>query len=453
MRTRATVPVKSAKGTDAEGEQQQQQSATPKLPTPAERPSKTFILPSSASDDARFVTLPNPRTGALTHYLFCPENGVYEFTAVASTPQQPRSTLFTPKPGKNTPGSNEGSTCATAAGTASIAKAAEILIATPIDIVFFMIPLLSPSSSSQAKKLFQPLDDIIDSHDELPKHLRYVLYHENFRETLHARVEAVCDAVEAGDEKMFRVSETKFLKELILKAERMVAQGLPASLEERFIRQALVTPMMAVKRENPSMENNATPNENSNSSNKKESEEETNQETNSTTPATTTSSSTATNSGDSTPATEPITPDAPTTTTTTTTPDPIPHLLRLSTALSFLKESYISPSLCSQLDVLLGSPDSSPLDFKPLHERLQHIASLRAEALASRSLGDFSRKRGAEDFDVSEERAEKKRREDEEKKKQKAGQSRGVRDLQKVNTSGMKKMSDFFGKPAAKKKP
>lgn len=441
MRTRSTGPAKSSKGADTEG---QQQSSTLKLPTPVERPSKTFILPSSASDDARFVTLPNPRTGALTRYLFCPENGVYEFTAVASTPQQPRSTLFTPKLG-GTPENNEGSVSATTAGTASIAKAAEVLIATPIDIVFFMVPLLFPSTSAQAKKLFQPLDDIIDSHDELPKHLRYVLYHESFRDTLQARVEAVCDTVEAGDEKMFRASETKFLKELIAKSERMVVQGLPVSLEERFIRQALVTPMMAVKRENPSMENNTTPNDN----NKGENEESpggSDQETKSTIPATTDSSSTATHSGDSTPATEPVTPDD------LTTPDTVPHLLRLSTALSFLKEFYISTSLCTQLDDLLASPDSSPLDFKPLHERLQHIANLRAEALASRSLGDFSRKRGPEDFDASEARAEKKRREEEEKKKQKAGQSKGVKDLQKVNTNGMKKMSDFFGKAAAAKK-
>lgn len=431
MRTRGTVPTRASKGADVE-EGKQQQSSTPKLPVPAERPSKTFILPSCASDDARFLMLPNPRTGALTRYLFCPETGVCEFTVVAPTAQQPRSILFAPKLGES---QDNGK----AAGTASIAKTAEIVIATPIDIVFFMIPLLSPLNSTQAKKLFQPLDDIIDSHDELPKHLRYVLYHESFRDTLQRRVETVCDTVEAGDEKMFRFNETKFLQEMIVKAERMVNQGLPASLEERFIRQALVTPMMAVKRKNP--ERNEAANNESN-------------EAKSTTPATTTDSdSTTTPSDNSTPATESSVPENSTPATEpddSTTPDPIAHLLRLSTALSFLKESYISTPLCTNLDDLLASPENSPLDFKPLKARLQHIADLRSEALASRSLGDFSRKRGAEDFDdVSDVRAEKKRREEEEKKKQKAGQSRGVKDLQKVNTNGMKKMSDFFGKPAA----
>ena len=47
---------------------------------------------------------------------------------------------------------------------------------------------------------------------------------------------------------------------------------------------------------------------------------------------------------------------------------------------------------------------------------------------------------------------EEKRKKEEEEKKAKAQESRGVRDLKKVNTTGMKKMSDFFGKAAPKKK-
>lgn len=424
MRTRSTAP--SAKKAEPD-QQQQQQSSTPKTLTPAERPSKTFILPSTASEDARFVTLPNPQTGALNRYFFCPKQGVYEFTVVAS--QQPRSILFTSKPG-NAP-DNEGNASPV---KGSIAKTAELLIATPVDIIFFMIPLLAPSTPTQAKKLFQPLDDIIDSQDELPKHLHYILYNERFRKMLQARAEAVCDTVEAGDEKMFRFSETKFLMELIAKAERIVAQGLPASLEERFIRQTLVTPMMTVKRENPT-----TP-----ASGDTEGEEK--QGTQSTTPGASNSDSTTTStttpsgeSGESTPATEPVPDEQP------STSNSITHLLRLSTALSLMKESYIPDPLCTRLDEILASPES-PIDLKPLQDRLQHIAALRAEALAMRSLGDFSRKRGADDIDAAEVRAEKKQREEEDKKKQKAGQSRGVKDLQKVNTNGMKKMSDFFKK-------
>ena len=76
------------------------------------------------------------------------------------------------------------------------------------------------------------------------------------------------------------------------------------------------------------------------------------------------------------------------------------------------------------------------------------MARLRQEAQAARSAGgDYSsRKRGADGDGEGEERAEIKRRKEEEEKRKKAGLSRGVRDLQKVNTAGMKKMSDFFKK-------
>ncbi|KAJ6166653.1 hypothetical protein N7470_002100 [Penicillium chermesinum] len=70
---------------------------------------------------------------------------------------------------------------------------------------------------------------------------------------------------------------------------------------------------------------------------------------------------------------------------------------------------------------------------------------MRAEALASRKMSDFTRKRGLDDEEV-EARAEKKRKKEEEEKKAKASESRSVKNLKKVNTTGMKKMSDFFKK-------
>lgn len=311
----------------------------------------------------------------------------------------------------------------------SISKAAELLLATPIDILFFIIPLLS---SGQSKGFFQPLDDIIDSQDELPPHLRYVLYNDAFRDAIHARADAICDSVEAGDEKMFRLSEKKLLRELIAKAERMVAHGMPVSLEERFIRQAFVTPMMAVKRENPGEPSNSAEAAGEDSPEK--------QDTPTTDPAT---ASSTTPSGEDTPATEPI-PDEP------STPDTVVHLLRISMALSLIKKSYLSPPLIEKIDAMLAAP-GSPIDFKPLADHLKRVAELRAEALASRSLGDFSRKREADD-DAAESRAEKKRRLEEEEKKKKLGESRGVKDLKKADTSGMKKMSDFFSRASTKKK-
>lgn len=421
MRTRSAPPTKQSSSSDQQSQ-----------PQPAEttvKPSKTLILPSSASPDARFFTLPNPRSGVLTRYFFCPNLGVYEFTVVAS--QFPRSILYTSE-GKDQ--KSQG----------TISKTAELLVATPIDILFFAIPLLCSSrSSNEGKRLFQPLDDIIDSQ-ELPKHLRYILYNATYRDTLLRRVEAVCDSVEAGDENMFRVNETKLLQELVAKAERMAAQGLPKSLEERLVKQVLAAPLVAVTRTDVA-KSSTTPKEDEN-----EGESQENKDTQST--ATTTDTSASATSDSATPASEttpaPAEEELP---EQQICPEPIVRLQRLSTALNFLKSSYINSDLCTKLDELISAPET-PIDFKPLNDHLKHLADLRAEALASRSLGDFSRKRNAEDDDAAESRAEKKRRLEEEEKKKKAAESRGVRELKKVNTSGMKKMSDFFGKAAAKKK-
>ncbi|KAL1971196.1 hypothetical protein VTN77DRAFT_148 [Rasamsonia byssochlamydoides] len=424
MKTRSRAPVESPQ-TEEHGK---------KALETAQTPSRTFILPSKATDAARFVTLPNPSTGSLNRYLFCPEAGLYEFTAVAPASHHPKSILFTPK-GDEIAGENQGQK---QPSKGAIAKKAELLIATPIDVMFFMLPILSPaaSNSNSEKKLFQPLDDILDTQEDLPRHLRHVLYDESFRPTLERRMQAICDTVEAGDEKMYRFSETKLVNELLAKAERMVSQGLPASLEERFVRQELEVPLQAVKRADI-----VTAEVNSSVGETRETESPEQSETQSSAAATVTSASTS--SGVSTPATQPSTEDA-------STSDDITRLLRIRVALSFMQSSYLPPHISTKVDEALSSPES-PVDFKPLEERLKQIAELRAEALASRSAADYTRKRAAEDEDAQESRAERKRKKEEEEKKKKAGESRGVRELKKVDTSGMKKMSDFFSKAPKKK--
>ncbi|KAJ5918896.1 hypothetical protein N7454_010040 [Penicillium verhagenii] len=414
---------------------EQQKPTEQKALLTADKPTKTFILPASTSADARLVSLPNPQSGDLSRYLFCPQRGLFEFTVVGAPTHQPRSILYTPCAREPTPVSDDEKPTRP---TALVSKKADIFVATPIDPIFFLSPLLS-STSKSGQTLYQPLDDIIDSKDDLSPHLRHVLYDEAFRNTLNARAEAICDTVEAGDEKMFRFSETKLLKELIAKAERMATQGLPASLEERFIRQALAAPLMSVKRDD--IITSQTPNDNdiddetsANSDEKQDSPS---------TMATSTTPSVSTPAGESTPA-----PELPS--VDNSFAENVARLLRISTALSFMKESYLPKALRTRIDELLAAPES-PLDFKPLTDRLKELVALRAEALSSRTMSDFSRKRGLDDEEV-EARAEKKRKKDEEEKKAKASESRGVRDLKKVNTTGMKKMSDFFGKAAAKKK-
>lgn len=387
----------------------------------AQTASLTFILPTMTSDATRFINLHNPSTGSLNRYLFCPKAGLYEFTAVAPPPLNPRSILFAPK-----------SESETTVSKGFIEKKAELLIATPVDVMFFMLSILSPATASNSKKLFQPLDDILDSRDDLSPHLRVILYDETFRSTVERRAESVCDIMEAGDEKLYRFSETKFVNELLAKAERMVSHGLPPSLEQHFVRKELEAPLMSVKR--------ADAVKTTVSISITEIQDPDVSETQSTT-TTTTTTATSDLSGLSTPVTESPSLDE----VLPQSDNDVARLLRLRIAVSFIKSSYVPPHLSTFLDETLKSA-SSPIDFKPLDEQLKHLAALRAEAIASRSVADYTRKRGLDDDEIEESRAEKKRRKEEEEKKKKVGESRGVRDLKKVSTVGMKKMSDFFKK-------
>ncbi len=308
-----------------------------------------------------------------------------------------------------------------------VVKFAELLVATPIDYLFLLLPCFvnSPSAKLPSKGLFLSADDLLEKLSEHSRHLGQILRYPKLRLATGERMQAVCDMVDAGDEKMYRLSNKMLLNELVLKAEAMVVRGLPASIEERFVRKALETPVMVVKREE-SFESEPNPSECVDSQ-----------------------MSFANAESTATVATDVTVPDE---TALTAVPKELYHLLRLRTAISYMISAYIPPTLAATLNTLLAS-EQSPLDFAPLDERLGSIAKLRAEALAARSLGDFSRKRSMyEEDDAAETRAEKKRRKEEEEKKKKAGETRGIRDLKKVDTKGMKKMSDFFGKRKSPRK-
>jgi hypothetical protein len=319
-------------------------------------------------------------------------------------------------------------------------------------MMFFMLPILAPNPSL-AKRLFQPLDDLLDTQEDMPSQLRFVLYNESIRPILDARTEAICDVVEAGDEKMFRLNETKLVGELLAKAKRMSSsKKLPASLEERFIRQALQPPLQCVMREDVVTSGNPAPTPGNTEVNGEETENLEHVESQSS--ATTVSgASVSVSSGVSTPVTVPSTDDLIVSSLPSFENNNISELLRIRVALSFMQQLYLPAHVSTRVNEILASAES-PIDFNPLDEQLKHLATLRAEAFAARSASNYTRKRANldEEGEVQEGRAEKKQRLEEEEKKKKAGQSRGVRDLKKVNTSGMKKMSDFFSKAAAKKK-
>ncbi|EEH19903.2 hypothetical protein PABG_02162 [Paracoccidioides brasiliensis Pb03] len=437
--------------------------------TPASVPSKstkTLILPSNASDDARFISLENPRTGTLSRYFFCPKLGLYEFTAISSSASNPRSTLFTRMTTITTKanaspiadehdGEAQNRTVSSGSSVeanevirqvvqdwaptkATVAKHAQLLVTTPVDLLFFLLPILAPASGySTAQKLFQPLDDMLDSQDTVSKPLRRILL-GSLRSKAVARMAAVCDTVEAG-ETMYRLNEEKLVRELVSKAERMAANGLPPSLEEHFIHRALELPILSVKREDILTSTSDVSDVASGANNSFEKVDS--QTADSTTPITTSFATSFTSSDVSTPDTV-VTP--PTNESLSPNCD-IHQLLRVHTAISFLQSSYLPKHLSSRVENILSSSEKSPKDFSPLTRHLKHIAELREKVLASRSASDFSRKRGVEDDEGAEIRAEKKRKKEEEEKK-KLGESRGVRDLKKVNVKGMKKLSAFFGK-------
>ena len=111
-------------------------------------------------------------------------------------------------------------------------------------------------------------------------------------------------------------------------------------------------------------------------------------------------------------------------------------------AFNFICSSYVAPPIADMLKGHLAKA-TDLVDFKPLDEYLERLTKLRQEAAAARTT-DFSRKRPSDEED--DERAEKRRKKEAEEKAKKANISRGVKNLMKVNKSGMKKMSDFFKK-------
>jgi hypothetical protein len=247
--------------------------------------------------------------------------------------------------------------------------------------------------------------------------------------------------VEAGEDSMFRLSMEKLGKELLSKATRMVERGLPASMEERFVTRALQTPVVLVKREEAVLVDGAADMMQAADSQPTSGPSEGSQ------PAIESQSCVVTS----------ITAVSSTTETTvvedvpnpSATPEAVPRLLRIKTALNFMLRSYISSTL--HLEIQETIKNSKSIDFDPLDTHLKHLGKLRAEANALRTISDnISRKRPVDDDEANEARAEKKRKKEEEEKRKKA-ESRSIKGLRKVDTSGMLKLSSFFTKAPPKK--
>ncbi|KAL1835041.1 hypothetical protein VTK73DRAFT_6416 [Phialemonium thermophilum] len=119
------------------------------------------------------------------------------------------------------------------------------------------------------------------------------------------------------------------------------------------------------------------------------------------------------------------------------------RLQRIRVAFDLLCAKYVPPPVAEDLRKALAAR-TDPVDFGPLQAYLGRLAQLREADVAARSMAEHARKRTREEDD--DERAEKRRRKEEEEKRKKGGESRGVRELKKVNVSGMMKLSAFFKK-------
>ncbi|KAI6714602.1 hypothetical protein JHW43_002866 [Diplocarpon mali] len=433
MKTRGKASTESAAGA-SDSKPAEQTTSKVQLSTESTNPPHLLVLPKDLSKNARIVTLENPRSFNDDRYLIDPENGFFEFTTIAAPKTSPRSWLLSTDV-------DDEKEVLESPDSGYVMKTANLLIATRIDPLFLILPALSPlpttKSSEPTKKLFLSVFDYFEKVTKASPHFASFSRVKSIRALLESRMASVCDTVEAEDEIMYRLNEEKLLGEILKKAKNMTQKGLPASMEEKFVRKALDAPMLSIKRDESSLP--GAPRE----------EEVATLETQETVSSVDTD---AISSSEAPTAVTSLSRNLPTNSTVKkprdfsplNAPDGVAELLRIRTALSFICSAYVAPHITENLKKLLSS-STSAFDFTPLDVYCAHLASLRQDALASRSLGDFSRKRSiaAEDGET---RAEKKRKEDEDEKRKKANQSRGVQQLKKVNVSGMKKMSDFFKK-------
>jgi hypothetical protein len=211
-------------------------------------------------------------------------------------------------------------------------------------------------------------------------------------------------------------------------------------MEERFVKQALEVPVLSIRREESSV--SIAPEDATSVPSSDNTATGTSQES-STSTSTVTSNNTTTSTAASSVATTPVEAQPA---------DDIANLLRVRTGLDFLVTSYVPPSLHTAIQDVCKSSVSS-VDFAPLDKHLEHVAGLKKQAQVLRSLSDnISRKRGADDDEEALDKAEAKRKKKEEDEIKKKNMSRGVQQLAKADTSGMKKLSSFFTKAPPKKK-
>ncbi len=370
---------------------------TTENPTP--KPSRLLVLPANTSAEAWITEIPKARDeSSSAQYICCPTTGaICELIELNTDKKNPRSWLLALQYGHN-------STMHRNANGHVIDNPA-LFVATPIDPLFLFLPVLMPVGSEKSNdKRLVSIHDYEDFISATSPEWRYVLQHEKLNSKILQRLKQVCHQVMAGDETMYRLSMDKVAAQVISKAEKIAKCDLPKSIEAEFVQKALQLPV--ADKETKDMQKSEAADE----GHPQHGGEDENS----------ISDNTITNEKSGV----------------------LSHLMRLRVATDLVL-TYVEPHLKAQISASWAK--SSTVDYTPLEEHVTHVQSLKQEATALRALSDnISRKRPAMD-EMLEAKAEKKRKKEEEERKKKL-ESRGVKDLKKVNTSGMMKLNTFFRK-------
>jgi len=361
--------------------------------------------------------MPHPATSAPAAFLFSPDNGkMHELTKVSAPRKAARSWLIARD--------DEGS--ADTEGTSSLQQGyviedADMLVATPFDPLFFLLSLV-PACKSKDESSFRLADDYWEILSEQSPVLARLTRNVAFAKILLKRLEAMSDVQDIGDDKVYRPSQVGLARVLAKKACCMLGKDTwPISMDESLVKKELEIPMLQKQQQDVDEEmvdGRDTENEVNSINASKPKEPAQHQQL------------------------EPAVLDR----------------MRLRKALDYLLFAYVPQSLRSDIEAVLQQDElrstTDLLDPTILNDHLEKVKEAKSEAVALRALSDnISRKRGMDDEETTDARAEKKRKKDEEELKKK-NESRALKNLKKVDTSGMKKMSSFFTKlPAKKEQP
>ena len=395
------------------------------LPQGVENSPQVFILPKATSPDARIVTINHPATKAPERYFVCPETGCYEFTRVVASRRTCKSWLLSPEEKEGLKSDDNE-----AIAEAYVLRSSDLMIATKMDPLFLLLPALSQDVQEEGPQIYLSSNDYFERLVERSDQLRQVVRDDEsmrLERLFETRMVSICDAMKIGNEMLYRLSHARLLSELIKKATNMVANGLPESLEEKFVKQPLSAPVLSIRRQDigePSIAGEGmavtkTETESASGSAEKDTSN--------------TMASSVTSPAASLPLHNPL-----------EASEALTHLLRIRTALNFMLTSYVPPTLRNILAAQLSEPSVSSFDFALLDDHLNRLDTHKKEVLALRTMGeDITKKRGVGDDDEAPKKANAKKRKTEEEARRKNA-SQGVKKLERVDRSGMKKLSSFF---------